>query len=35
MLCRMSQYQEDQRESVLRKGDKLENLGWESYLNST
>jgi phosphoribosylaminoimidazole carboxylase len=32
---RMSQYQEDQKESVLKKGDRLEKLGWESYLNSS
>ncbi|CAL0316611.1 unnamed protein product [Lupinus luteus] len=33
LLSRMSQYQEDQKEIVLKKGDKLENHGWESYLN--
>lgn len=33
--CRMSQYLEDQKESVLQKGDKLEKLGWKSYLNSS
>lgn len=33
--CRMSQYLEDQKESVLQKGDKLEKLGWQSYLNSS
>jgi hypothetical protein len=32
---RMSQYQEDQKESVLNKGDRLEKLGWESYLNTS
>lgn len=35
MLCRMSQYQEDQKEIVMSKGDKLEKHGWESYLNSS
>ncbi|OIW13811.1 hypothetical protein TanjilG_31700 [Lupinus angustifolius] len=33
LLSRMSQYQEDQKEIVLDKGDKLVNHGWESYLN--
>ncbi|KAJ1409370.1 Rudiment single hybrid motif, partial [Sesbania bispinosa] len=35
LLSRMSQYQEDQKEIVLEKGDKLEKHGWESYLKST
>ncbi|KAK2362122.1 phosphoribosylaminoimidazole carboxylase, chloroplastic [Trifolium repens] len=35
LLSRMSQYQEDQKESVLKKGDRLEKLGWESYLNTS
>ncbi|XP_058770565.1 phosphoribosylaminoimidazole carboxylase, chloroplastic isoform X2 [Vicia villosa] len=33
LMSRMIQYQEDQKESVLRKGEKLEKIGWESYLN--
>ncbi|KAM3738967.1 hypothetical protein ACB098_09G170000 [Castanea mollissima] len=33
LLARMSQYQEDTRNDVLRKAEKLENDGWESYLN--
>jgi len=35
ILCRMSQYQEDQKEIVLNKGDKLEKHGWESYLKNS
>ncbi|XP_061348391.1 phosphoribosylaminoimidazole carboxylase, chloroplastic-like isoform X2 [Gastrolobium bilobum] len=35
ILSRMSQYQEDQKENVLMKGDKLEKHGWKSYLNIT
>ncbi|KAF7805215.1 Phosphoribosylaminoimidazole carboxylase, chloroplastic [Senna tora] len=35
LLSRMSQYQEDQKEIVLRKGEKLEADGWESYLDGT
>ncbi|XP_027366407.1 phosphoribosylaminoimidazole carboxylase, chloroplastic-like isoform X3 [Abrus precatorius] len=35
LLSRMSQYQENQREDVLRKGNKLEKNGWESYLNNS
>jgi len=31
----MSQYQEDQKEGVLSKGDKLEKHGWESYLKNS
>ncbi|XP_054800602.1 phosphoribosylaminoimidazole carboxylase, chloroplastic-like isoform X2 [Prosopis cineraria] len=34
LLSRMSQYQEDQKETVLRKAAKLEKDGWESYLSS-
>ncbi|QCE07440.1 phosphoribosylaminoimidazole carboxylase [Vigna unguiculata] len=34
LLSRMSQYQEDQKEIVLNKGDKLEKHGWESYLKN-
>ncbi|KAF3950766.1 hypothetical protein CMV_023518 [Castanea mollissima] len=30
----MNQYQEDTRNDVLRKAEKLEKDGWESYLNS-
>ncbi|XP_030958253.1 phosphoribosylaminoimidazole carboxylase, chloroplastic isoform X1 [Quercus lobata] len=33
LLARMSQYQEDTRNDVLRKAEKLEKDGWESYLN--
>ncbi|CAI0433965.1 unnamed protein product [Linum tenue] len=33
LLARMSQYQEDTREEVLRKAEKLQSQGWESYLN--
>jgi len=29
----MSQYQEDTRNGVLTKAEKLEKDGWESYLN--
>lgn len=35
LLSRMRQYQEDQEEIVLRKGDKLGKHGWQSYLDST
>nr|KYP74487.1 hypothetical protein KK1_007170 [Cajanus cajan] len=35
LLSRMSQYQEDQKEIVLSKGDKLSKHGWESYLNTS
>lgn len=31
ILCRMSQYQEDQKETVLRKDARLEKDGWERY----
>ncbi|KAM3705241.1 hypothetical protein ACJW31_03G065900 [Castanea mollissima] len=33
LLARMSPYQEDTRNDVLRKAEKLEKDGWESYLN--
>jgi phosphoribosylaminoimidazole carboxylase len=33
IICRMSQYQEDTRNGVLTKAEKLEKDGWESYLN--
>ncbi|KDP23690.1 hypothetical protein JCGZ_23523 [Jatropha curcas] len=33
LLARMSQYQEDTRDEVLKKAEKLQNDGWESYLN--
>ncbi|XVF31058.1 hypothetical protein REPUB_Repub16aG0112700 [Reevesia pubescens] len=33
ILSRMSQYQEDTRDDVLRKAEKLEKDGWEAYLN--
>uniref|UniRef100_A0A2N9ELJ0 phosphoribosylaminoimidazole carboxylase n=1 Tax=Fagus sylvatica TaxID=28930 RepID=A0A2N9ELJ0_FAGSY len=33
LLARMSQYQEDTRNDVLTKAEKLEKDGWESYLN--
>lgn len=33
-MCRMSQYLEDTKDDVLKKGKKLENDGWEAYLNS-
>ncbi|KAM4091834.1 hypothetical protein ACJW30_09G165900 [Castanea mollissima] len=33
LLARMSQYQEDTRNDVLRKAEKLKKDGWESYLN--
>ncbi|KAI4384085.1 hypothetical protein MLD38_009852 [Melastoma candidum] len=33
LLARMSQYQEDTRDEVIAKADKLEKEGWESYLN--
>ncbi|XP_059440282.1 phosphoribosylaminoimidazole carboxylase, chloroplastic isoform X1 [Corylus avellana] len=33
LLARMSQYQEDTRNGVLTKAEKLEKDGWESYLN--
>lgn len=32
--CRMAQYQEDRRDEVLIKGEKLEKGGWEEYLKS-
>lgn len=34
LLSRMAQYQEDRRDEVLIKGEKLEKGGWEGYLNS-
>ncbi|KAI5659979.1 hypothetical protein M9H77_28772 [Catharanthus roseus] len=34
LLSRMAQYQEDRRDEVLIKGEKLEKGGWEDYLNS-
>ncbi|GER44961.1 phosphoribosylaminoimidazole carboxylase [Striga asiatica] len=34
LQARMAQYQEDRRDEVLVKGDKLEKGGWEDYLNS-
>ncbi|XP_041022031.1 phosphoribosylaminoimidazole carboxylase, chloroplastic-like isoform X1 [Juglans microcarpa x Juglans regia] len=33
LLARMSQYQEDTKNDVLKKAEKLEKDGWESYLN--
>lgn len=30
----MAQYQEDRRDEVLVKDDRLEKGGWEEYLNS-
>lgn len=33
LLARMSQYQEDTKEDVLTKAEKLQREGWESYLN--
>lgn len=33
LLARMSQYQEDTRDDVLTKAEKLQKDGWESYLN--
>lgn len=33
LLARMRQYQEDTRNDVLTKAEKLEKEGWESYLN--
>ncbi|KAJ8899028.1 hypothetical protein K2173_008851 [Erythroxylum novogranatense] len=33
LLARMSQYQEDTRDEVLRKAEKLQADGWGSYLN--
>ncbi|XP_073259948.1 phosphoribosylaminoimidazole carboxylase, chloroplastic isoform X3 [Populus alba] len=33
LLARMSQYQEDTRDDVLKKAEKLQTDGWESYLN--
>ncbi|PQP93276.1 phosphoribosylaminoimidazole carboxylase chloroplastic isoform X1 [Prunus yedoensis var. nudiflora] len=33
LLSRMSQYQEDTRNEVLTKAEKLQKDGWESYLN--
>lgn len=33
LFCRMRQYQEDTRNDVLTKAEKLEKEGWESYLN--
>ncbi|KAL0311246.1 UNVERIFIED_CONTAM: Phosphoribosylaminoimidazole carboxylase, chloroplastic, partial [Sesamum angustifolium] len=34
LQARMAQYQEDRRDEVLVKDDKLEKHGWEDYLNS-
>ncbi|KAL1294381.1 phosphoribosylaminoimidazole carboxylase, chloroplastic isoform X2 [Arachis ipaensis] len=34
LRSRMSQYLEDQKQMVLKKGDKLQNEGWQSYLDS-
>lgn len=34
LQARMAQYQEDRRDEVLVKDDKLEKGGWEEYLNS-
>jgi phosphoribosylaminoimidazole carboxylase len=34
LQARMAQYQEDTRDEVLVKADKLQNGGWENYLNS-
>ncbi|KAL1566142.1 phosphoribosylaminoimidazole carboxylase [Salvia divinorum] len=34
LQARMAQYQEDRRDEVLVKDDKLEKGGWENYLNS-
>ncbi|RZC54179.1 hypothetical protein C5167_013035 [Papaver somniferum] len=34
MQARMIQYQQDMTDDVLRKGDKLMDLGWEGYLDS-
>ncbi|PIN26621.1 Phosphoribosylamidoimidazole-succinocarboxamide synthase [Handroanthus impetiginosus] len=34
LQARMAQYQEDRRDEVLVKDDKLEKSGWEDYLNS-
>lgn len=33
-MYRMAQFQEDARDTVLEKTEKLENVGWEDYLNS-
>ncbi|KAK6288882.1 hypothetical protein POUND7_000423 [Theobroma cacao] len=33
LLARMSQYQEDTRDDVLTKAQRLQNNGWEAYLN--
>ncbi|XP_022744422.1 phosphoribosylaminoimidazole carboxylase, chloroplastic [Durio zibethinus] len=33
LLARMSQYQEDTRDDVLKKAEKLQKDGWEAYLN--
>ncbi|RVW68610.1 Phosphoribosylaminoimidazole carboxylase, chloroplastic [Vitis vinifera] len=33
LQARMSQYQEDTKDDVLVKAEKLEKDGWESYLN--
>ncbi|KAI5554450.1 hypothetical protein BDE02_19G013600 [Populus trichocarpa] len=33
LLARMSQYQEDTRDDVLKKAEKLQTDGWETYLN--
>ncbi|XWS42535.1 hypothetical protein CRYUN_Cryun16bG0022700 [Craigia yunnanensis] len=33
LLTRMSQYQEDTRDDVLKKAEKLQKDGWEAYLN--
>ncbi|KAG5232660.1 Phosphoribosylaminoimidazole carboxylase family protein [Salix suchowensis] len=33
LAARMSQYQEDTRDDVLKKAEKLQTDGWESYLN--
>ncbi|KAG5224048.1 phosphoribosylaminoimidazole carboxylase [Salix suchowensis] len=33
LLARMSQYQEDTRDDVMKKAEKLQTDGWETYLN--
>ncbi|KAJ6744389.1 hypothetical protein OIU79_030671 [Salix purpurea] len=33
LLARMSQYQEDTRDNVMKKAEKLQTDGWETYLN--
>ncbi|MFQ6635037.1 hypothetical protein Gotur_012414, partial [Gossypium turneri] len=33
LLARMNQYQEDTRDYVLTKAEKLRKDGWEAYLN--